>query len=260
MINLRKGQFTTYLKPVIVIIFALLLIFLVQRVLSFQIFVEDEESRAEFLQGFNTNFERISACLSPENSSSLYTLDSEKLEEYDNIPYNKEPRCAEDFRFGYYVEVEHSCLEEVDSDVSIPCSPGTFSFGISEGSTVSSVRSELTTTYPVNIKIEEDLKVPGTLELTMVDGDLEEITGILNRAALLGKKSEHEYDETKSFSTEQRICTDNDQVCIGADGTCTDLRGEVEDFTLTPGNYVLGLQYDEVSGKVVVSGGEEGGC
>ena len=252
----RKAQFSTYLKPIIVIIFALLLIFLLQRVLSFQMFVDEEVERADFMDSINTNFIGITRCLRVDDPTALYTLDSDELFLYNNTYENREPPCAEDFNYGYSVRVEHECLDDIGDLPSGECEPEVYEFGALEGSTGSSLHGKLSTSFPVNIEIDEEegLRVPGELEITMRDGDLEELAGKLNRVV------ENQGEETVRFDTEQRICSSGNKICIGQEENCIELRENLEsDFTLSPGSYYLEIDYT-LGGNIEIDGGAENGC
>ena len=259
MKRFRKGQFSTYLKPMIVIIFALLLIFLLHRVLDFQMFVDEGVERADFMESMNTNFISITRCLRVEEPTALYTLDSEKLHDYNDTYRIKEPSCAEDFKYGYSVKIEHNCLENIEDLSAGTCEPEKFHFGAIESSTGPSLSSTITTTFPVTIHIKEGLRVPGSMEIELRDGDLEELAGTINRIIERSENQDTDVHETVRYSNEQEICSENDKVCLKTNMNCIKLREELESgFSLSPGSYYLDIAYE--NGELRVHGGNDDGC
>ncbi len=115
----RKAQFSTYLKPIIGIIFVLLLIMVVQQVLTFQVSSEQQEREVEFVQNLPKTFQQIASCLQADQAAgNRYLLSSDMLEQYGTNYNGREPPCAEDFQYGYNVTVTPDPILLNSSEVS----------------------------------------------------------------------------------------------------------------------------------------------
>ncbi len=109
----RPGQFGTYLKPVLVIMFGILLILLIQSVLNFQTGVQESETRLDFQQQARQDFQRLTDCLRVRSgvSGGRVLLNQTKLARFERDYRFREPPCAEDFRYGYNVTVKQEFLQ-----------------------------------------------------------------------------------------------------------------------------------------------------
>lgn len=253
----NKGQFSTYLKPVLVIVFGFLMIMVVQQILGFQISVGEEKAGMELVSQTRRDFQKVSNCLKHQGSGGgRYVLSESKLEEYQNkYPY-REPECAEDFEYGYSVEVETKC-DMVDT--SAGCNPAEYSFGERNGSTGNSIENELTLTYPVLIR-QEDKNVPGELSLQLRDGEMESLVAGYSKVIKKGNQL-GEFNMTLSISNEQTYCTSENMLCEGMDTDhCTELRETVPAMVLEPGSHILRFRYNGDELETVDGVSSEDGC
>ncbi|MDY6777269.1 MAG: hypothetical protein SVU32_01265, partial [Candidatus Nanohaloarchaea archaeon] len=118
--HLRQGQFSTYLKPLLIVIFAVLLLFVVQNILGFQTNVRQQESRANFFQQIRTDYQKLINCLSVNDTlaGNNILLNQSKLITYEKQYRRREPPCAEDFQYGYNVTVTQNFLQGIRREIS----------------------------------------------------------------------------------------------------------------------------------------------
>lgn len=115
MSQLRKGQYSTFMKPLIIMVFGGLLISLLTTSLNFNIGLAEEQAQVQFQNAPSQDFSQVANCLSVDEglSGSDYLLNQTKLERMDKKYNLREPECAENFRYGYEVEVEQHYLKGV---------------------------------------------------------------------------------------------------------------------------------------------------
>ncbi len=108
----RRGQFTAYIKPVMVLLFMILLVFLFVEVMNFQTDLEQERSEVQFQQEVRRDVQKLVDCLrvDDELSGSSFVLNASKLERFEQQYRLREPPCAEDMQYGYNVTVRESFL------------------------------------------------------------------------------------------------------------------------------------------------------
>ena len=113
-----KGQYSTFMKPIIIMIFGGLLMSLLMSSLNFNIGVTQDRSQIEFQASPTEDFTAVANCLSVDEgvSGSDYLLNQSKLERMDRNYNLREPECAENFVNGYQVEVSQDYLRSVEVD------------------------------------------------------------------------------------------------------------------------------------------------
>lgn len=120
MINSRamKGQYSTFMKPILILIFGGLLMSLLISSLNFNIGVTQDRSQIEFQSSPSEDFTSVANCLSVDKgiSGGNYLLNQSKLEKMDRGYRLREPECAENFMYGYEVEVSQTYLRSVEVD------------------------------------------------------------------------------------------------------------------------------------------------
>ena len=101
--SFRKGQFSTYLKPIIVVILAVLLVALLTSTLKFGGETQKERAQYEFDSQAPKIKNKILKCLSvSENrSTSGALINYSKLRKWNRRYKFQEPKCAEDFKYGW---------------------------------------------------------------------------------------------------------------------------------------------------------------
>lgn len=111
----RAGQFGTYLKPILIILFGVLLVVVISNLLNFRVGLAEEEQSIEFQQQARSDLQRLVSCLSVGSAATggRYVLNGSKLAAYERRYRLREPPCAEDFRYGYNVTVEQRFLRGV---------------------------------------------------------------------------------------------------------------------------------------------------
>lgn len=114
----EKGQYSTFMKPILVMIFGMLLISLLTSTLNFNIGLEQDRQATEFQSTPIEVFSDVSSCLSVDQSvsSSNTVLNQTKLEEMDMKYKSREPECAEAFSSGYEVSVKQEYLNSLEKN------------------------------------------------------------------------------------------------------------------------------------------------
>ena len=251
----RKGQFSTYLKPVLVIVFGFLMILVVQQILGFQISLGEEEASIDFVSQVRRNFQKVSHCTRFEGEDGgRYVLSSGILENYQDNYQRREPPCAEDFDYGYSVEVETRCdLLNTGAD----CQDISYSFGELEGSDGRSLENSVTLTYPVLLR-KSGNNMPAEMEIRMRDGELETLAGGFNKVLKKGDEL-GDFNMTFSFVNDKRYCTSGDLVCTGdSTDNCVKLREDVPPLSVEPGSHIIRFRYS--NGLEEVRGVQQEGC
>lgn len=116
----QKGQFSTFMKPIIVIIFGLLLISLLTTSLNFNLGLAEERSSTQFQETPGEVFSDMASCLSVNErvSGGSYVLNQTKLERMERSFNYREPLCGESFRYGYEVNVKQNFMQGTPGRIS----------------------------------------------------------------------------------------------------------------------------------------------
>lgn len=112
----QKGQYSTFMKPILVMVFGMLLISILTSTLNFNVGLEQDRQSTEFQSTPTEVFSDVSSCLSVHNSisASNMVLNQSKLEKMDKKYLSREPECAENFGSGYEVSVNQDFLKSVE--------------------------------------------------------------------------------------------------------------------------------------------------
>ncbi|MDY6789186.1 MAG: hypothetical protein SVV03_04460, partial [Candidatus Nanohaloarchaea archaeon] len=254
----RKGQFGVYLKPIIVIIFGLLLIFALRTALQTETQLEKSKAAVQLQEAARQDFQQLSECLSVSNkvSGSRYLINISRLKKYSEKFQRREPPCAEDFKYGYTAVVRQKCLRNISIDVGEQqCETTEFSFGETEGSTPKSLRQDSVLVFPVTLRHTKYTKVPATMSIQIRDGDLERLAGEINQVIKTGKERVGVTEATARYVNEQTVCAGTeceaikpnrqDSVCldIAGDPRCVVTRSNVQPFKLGPGSHLIKIEY-----------------
>lgn len=123
------------------------------------------------IEGKNTKF------------ASHRIIDGKKLEEFSNKYYDVDPDCAKNFVLAYRVEVK-------TLPVSIPgivnIESNKWSFGDFQFSKNEALENEITISVPVVVWYNASALLPATMEITLVNGELEKLTGFVEQTCLAG--------------------------------------------------------------------------
>ncbi|AOV94772.1 hypothetical protein AQV86_02495 [Nanohaloarchaea archaeon SG9] len=111
-----KGQYSTFMKPILIMIFGGLLMSLLMSSLNFNIGVSEDRSQVKFQASPSEDFSAVAECLSVDEgvSGSSFLLNQTKLERMDRNYNLREPGCAENFVNGFEVKVEQDYLRGVE--------------------------------------------------------------------------------------------------------------------------------------------------
>ena len=104
------------MKPILVMIFGMLLISLLTSTLNFNVGLEQDRQSTEFQSTPIEVFSDVSSCLSVDQSvsSSNTVLNQTKLEKMEMKYKSREPECAETFSSGYEVSITQDFLKSVE--------------------------------------------------------------------------------------------------------------------------------------------------
>ena len=117
----RTGQFSTYLKPILILIFGVLLVMVVNSLLNFQTGLSQQEASVEFQSSGLDDFERLSTCLSVNKTSSQssYLLNKTTISHFEReYPY-REPDCAENFAQGYEATITQQFMQGISPEKTV---------------------------------------------------------------------------------------------------------------------------------------------
>ncbi len=102
----RRGQFSTYIKPVMLILITVLFLFLLVTVSDFQMGMEQDARQIDLQQEVRKDFQGLANCLRSSGAANQQLLNVPQLIEYEKTFRHREPPCSEDFDFGYDVTVQ----------------------------------------------------------------------------------------------------------------------------------------------------------
>jgi len=116
----RKGQFGVYLKPILILILAILFVFLIATVLDYQTNLKEQESDVQFNQQVRKNAQKVIECVSFNSSltDAGYIMNQSKLIRYEMDYQYREPPCAADYRYGFNITVKQDFPQPLDSELN----------------------------------------------------------------------------------------------------------------------------------------------
>ncbi|MFB6180831.1 MAG: VWA domain-containing protein [Candidatus Nanohalobium sp.] len=105
----RKAQFSTFLKPIIILIFSSLLIALLAISLNFNLGLSEDKEEIRLQSQPTDTFQELANCLSTKTEDNgAYVLNQTLLAEMERKYRYREPECAENYRYGYEVEISQN--------------------------------------------------------------------------------------------------------------------------------------------------------
>jgi Mg-chelatase subunit ChlD len=115
--NHLKGQYSTFMKPILVMIFGMLLVSILTSTLGFNIGLQQDRQSTEFQSSPVEVFSDISSCMSVKDtvSASDTVLNQTKLEQMEMKYLSREPECAQMFGSGYSVSVKQDFMKGVQT-------------------------------------------------------------------------------------------------------------------------------------------------
>jgi hypothetical protein len=115
----RSGQVSSFLKPILVILFATLFVTVIITFLDFELNLREQEQDIQFQQNSFQNFEKISDCLEVKDKISPgIVLNKSKIEIFERNVKNKQLPCASIYNEAYNVTVEQEYLQGRKETVS----------------------------------------------------------------------------------------------------------------------------------------------
>lgn len=116
----QKGQYSTFMKPFIVMIFGFLLISLLMTSLNFNLGIGEERRDTQFQEAPGEIFSDMANCLSVNKavSGGNYLLNQTKLERMERGFKYREPLCGESFKYGYEVNVNQDFMQGTPAKIS----------------------------------------------------------------------------------------------------------------------------------------------
>ncbi|MEM5829296.1 MAG: VWA domain-containing protein [Candidatus Aenigmatarchaeota archaeon] len=135
-------------------------------------------------------------------------------------------------------------------DVEIP--PMIWSFGDEEFSEKEALRQVISISSPINVLVDETTIIPGKITITIVDGELEEFRGFLDKSCLTNT----DFQDTFTFHYPLSFESSVNKICleIGGKKICQRLgcNKKIESFNLSPGKYKVYTKNQDDTLKVIV--------
>jgi hypothetical protein len=236
-----KGQLSYVIKPIMLIVTIILVIFFT---FSFYGSTIEEKRREKSLDltAMATNVLLILAnsedCLAyqaPITQGAYANIISiEKIEEFSEKYKEEEPECARSFDFGWRVNIS-----EIDLNGNVVKS---WSFGAKDFS--HDKKEEINFWIPVAIRYDSKDIRPGKMQIKIVYGELESIAGFFDMVCKTKTSKKIE------ISLEDDVKIQNDKICIN--NRCRRLYCNVTGINeIKRGEYILSASYSQ--GKIFVT-------
>lgn len=233
-----KGQSSILSRPVILVLMISVMLILVYTIYSSG-GTERQKERELDLRTVGTNTLLILAnseqCLAYRvpviYGGYANVVDVKKLEQFAANYKNIEPLCARSFDFGWRVKVN-----EIDRQGIAR----TWSFGSKAFSKRASLRQAIITNMPIAVRYSNYDIRPAKLEIEVVDGELEQLSGFLDSVCYFKKSSG--VNVILSYSA----YLENNELCMGTgqDKTCKVLLCKVNMDSLSSGSHYLNGNYN----------------
>ena len=240
-----KGQSAILTKPIILVLVISVMIILIYSVYSSG-GVERLKEREIDLRTTGTNTILVLAnseqCLAYRVPIILggyaNIVDIEKLQFFAFKYKNIEPLCARNFDFGWRTKVN-----EIDKSGKIV---NTWSFGAKSFSKSKALHQGIITNMPIAIRYSKYDIRPGKIEIEVVDGELEQLSGFVDKVC--SQKSSK--STGINFVASYPVYFENSDLCMGFgnDKACKQLLCPTQMEDLKPGSYYLSGSYS--NGKV----------
>lgn len=112
--RVKKGQYSTFLKPFIILIFGGLLMALLVNSLNFNIGVAEDRSQIQFQSSPTEVFTKVSNCLSGNIYNPSSVFNQSYLEKLDRNTSIGQLNCAQFHRYGYSVTVSQEFIDPIE--------------------------------------------------------------------------------------------------------------------------------------------------
>lgn len=185
-----KGQLSYIIKPVSLVITIILLLLLYNSISSFTV-REKEAQQSLNIAADATNILLLLSnsplCLAykaPATQGQVAnTVDIQKLNSFSQIYSSKEPDCARNFDYGWRITVK-----EFKQTGGTTVYGNAWSFGAAQFSQGSASTDSLNFSLPIAIHYSDSLTMPGIMIITIVNGELEKISGVIDWACDLHRQ------------------------------------------------------------------------
>jgi hypothetical protein len=143
----------------------------------------------------------------PISSVAHKTLDVNKIEEFSQKYNSIEPLCARDYENGYEIVVRMFGSDLDTTKRYYRLQEKVWRFGSLNFSEGDALRNMIEVSLPVSIRLNASYQQPGEIRIKLVDGELEEFSGIVNKVCDTG------ISIRKRTSFSYPTYTDQDSVC-----------------------------------------------
>lgn len=120
------------------------------------------------------------------NSHSI--IDVNKLERFSSDFVDLEPDCVRDFNFGYRVEVKTFPVD-ISEPINVEIESDIWTFGDREFSEDEALEEKISVSIPVVVSYDQSTFLPGTMRITLVKGELEELIGFIEETCFTERES-----------------------------------------------------------------------
>jgi len=177
-----KGQMSYIIKPISLVMTIVLLLILYSSVQSFGT-RERQAQEGLDLASDATNILLVLAnsedCLAYRSAitSGLYAniVDVTKLDDFASRYASEEPECARSLDFGW-----RATVTEFKRSEGLTVDGKNWSFGANQFSRDAAFRNSLDFSIPIAIRYSDRLTRAGNIQIHLVDGELEKISGVLD--------------------------------------------------------------------------------
>lgn|GEM_PF-3524852 len=214
-----KAQASLITKGIYLVIALVAISVFSYQILSFSSSNKARESETNFLEKAVTLLDVISTsstCLgyTEENELKMLissvahrTLDVNKIEEFSQKYNIIEPPCARDYENGYEIVVRMFGSDLNTTKRYYTLQEKVWRFGSINFSEGDALRNMVEVSLPVSIRLNASYQQPGEIRIKLVDGELEEFSGIVNKVCDTGIPAR------KRVSFSYSTYTDQDNVC-----------------------------------------------
>lgn len=173
-----------------------------------------------------------------------HVIDVNKLKEFASTYSDTEPPCARDYRFRFNFQVELSPLSRDHTNEQ------TWSIGVKTHSLGDAGRAAISISSPISVRIDDITTQPALATLTLYDGELEELTGLIDQVCFTNSAVNSEL--TLSYTTyksQSGLCMSyqSGEFCLKL--SC---KKNVDFSKVNPGNYKITIKPFEDRIKVEI--------
>jgi len=254
-VKTEKGQLSYIIKPISLVMTIVLLLILYNSIQSFGT-RERQAQQGLDLASDATNILLVLAnsedCLAYRSavSQGIYAniVDVKKLDDFASRYASEEPECARSLDFGWRVTVMEFKLSEGKT-----IEGRNWSFGASQFSRGAAFRNSLDFSIPIAVRYSDKLTRAGKMQIHLVDGELEKISGVLDLYCQFFKNNRLiRGSATIKTSYPLKYNADTGQLCsVSKPESCRKLWCPMSfEEIKTGGEYILKMSY--VNGIMVV--------